>query len=82
MTGQWGTCVDVRRGPSQVAALAVAAKVCDMMEAHRMRAHPSEEITGKNGSGSGNRDSGPAGVLPGALAGESKTVGRAVDRRA
>ena len=44
-TDQWGSCAGVRRSPSQGAPLAVAAKAREMMEVHRMLAHPSEEIT-------------------------------------
>ena len=35
----------MRRSPRQGAALAVAAKAYDMVEAHRVLAHQSEEIT-------------------------------------
>ena len=37
----------MRRSPSQVAALAVAAKARDIMKVHHMLADPSEEITQK-----------------------------------
>ena len=46
-TGQWKSCVDVRRGPSQGVALAVAAKACNIVKVHRKLAYPSEEITQK-----------------------------------
>ena len=46
----------------------MAAKARDMMEVHRMLAHPSDD-----------NDNKPVGVLQGALAGESETAGRAVD---
>ena len=47
--GQWGPCAGVRPSPSQGEALAVVKKVRDIMEAHRMLAHPSAEITQKTG---------------------------------
>ena len=46
-TGQWGACADVRRGPIQGAVLSVAAKAHDIMEVHRVFAHPSEKIAQK-----------------------------------
>ena len=46
-TGQWGPCADVRRSPRQGAVLAVAAKARNMIEVHRVLAHPSVEITKK-----------------------------------
>ena len=50
-TSQWGPCADVRRSPSHGAALAVASKAHDMVEIHRVLAHPSEEITQKTVQG-------------------------------
>ena len=44
---QWGLCTDVRRSPSQRAALAVAVKARGIVEVHRMFTHSSEEITQK-----------------------------------
>ena len=46
-TGRWGPCEDVRGNPRQGVALAVAAKVHDMVEVYRVLVHPSEEITQK-----------------------------------
>ena len=46
-SGRWGPSADVRRSPSQGPVLAVAAKARDIVEVHRMLAHPSEEITHK-----------------------------------
>ena len=46
-TDQWGPCANVRRSPRQGATLAVAVKAHDIAEAHRVLAHPSEEITQK-----------------------------------
>ena len=46
-TGQRGPCADLRRSPSQGAALAVAVKAHDMMVAHHVLVHPSEEIKQK-----------------------------------
>ena len=47
-TGQWGPDADVRRSPRQEAALAVAAKARDIVDVHRVLAHPSKEITQKS----------------------------------
>ena len=44
-TDQWGLCADVRLSPGRGTALAVAVKAHDMVEVHRVLAHPSEEIT-------------------------------------
>ena len=41
-TGPWGPYADLRRSPSQGAALAVAV-TRDIVEVHLMLAHPSEE---------------------------------------
>ena len=46
-TDQWGPCVDMRRSPRQGVALAVVAKAYNMVEVHRVLAHPSAEITQK-----------------------------------
>ena len=46
-TGQWGPCADVRRSPRQGVELAGAVKAHDMVEVHRVFAHPSGEITKK-----------------------------------
>ena len=46
-TGQWGPYADVRRSSRQAPALAVAMKVHDMVEVHRVLAHPNEETTQK-----------------------------------
>ena len=52
-TGQWGPCADVRWSPRQGAALAVAVKVHDMVEVHRVLAHPNERITQKTAQAMG-----------------------------
>ena len=46
-----GLCTDVRRGPIQGAALALAANARDIVEVHRVLAHSSEEITQKTAQG-------------------------------
>ena len=55
----------------------VATKAHDMVEVHRVLTHLSEEIAQARGSGIGNRDDGPVGVLQSALAGERETAGTA-----
>ena len=42
-TGEWGPCADVRRSPRQGVALAVVEKAYDVVEVHRVLAHPNEE---------------------------------------
>ena len=44
-TGHWEPCADVRWSPRQGAALAVTVKAHDMVEVHRVLAHPSKMIT-------------------------------------
>ena len=70
----------MRRSPRRGSALAEAAKTHAMMEVDRVLAHPSVEITKNKRLGNGNRDDESVGSLRGALAGESETVGGAVDR--
>ena len=44
-TDQSGPCADVRRSPRQGVALAVVAKAYNMVEIHRVLAHPRKEVT-------------------------------------
>ena len=46
-TGHWEHCEDLRRSPHKWTALAVAAKVRNIMEVRHVLAHPSDEITQK-----------------------------------
>ena len=47
VTGQWRACADVKPGPRQGAAVAVAVKAYNIIEVHCVLAHGSEEITQK-----------------------------------
>ena len=77
-TGHWGSCADVRRGPSPGAVLAVATKAHDIIEVYRV---PKRGDNPENGSDDYdyNSDDGSEGALRGKLTGESKTAGRVVD---
>ena len=73
-TGHRGPYVDVRWSPRQEMALVVATKAHDMVEVHRVLAHPSEEITKEEAQA---MDDGPVRVLGSTLAGERETAGDA-----
>ena len=61
-TGQWGSCADVRRSPRQEGVLALAVKAHDMVEVHRVLAHPGEEITQKTAQAMGIATTGQWGL--------------------
>ena len=60
-TSQWSPCAHVRRSPRQGAALAVAAKACNVMKVHHVLADLSEKITQKTIQAMGIATTGPSG---------------------
>ena len=79
-TGQWGPYADVRRrSPRRGAALVMAVKSHDVVEVHRVLAHPSEKITKKTVQAMGIATTDQWGLCEARLQVKAQTAGGAVD---